>query len=210
MLKLEKASSDRQISVIVRDKEYFLTHSFLIAFALAAGFHFLFLLIFHIAPFKIRWSETIFPPIQVEASSFKDFAVMIDAEPAAHASSGLPQAKPSSPILPEHPTVLALRQMEYIKENANPDNPFAQIEQGIYQPVFTPLAKPNPPPVSLVISRPWPIKASSLMPWQIKSCPQLPLQSGVRNCERSIMYLPKDVPAVFSGMSLKSSPILPL
>ncbi len=153
MLKLQKASSDRQISIIIRDKEYFFTHSFLIAFALAAGFHLLFLLIFHIAPFKIRWSETLFPPVQVEAS-FNDAGVVIAVTPPLPIASGLPPARPSLPILPEQPTLLALRPMEYLKENDKPHNPFSHIERNVYQPVFAPLHKPPLPPITLMISGP--------------------------------------------------------
>ncbi len=155
MLKLEKATHDRKISISVRDKEYFLTHSFLIAFGLALGFHLLFLLIFHVAPFKLMWGDTIFPPTQVEADTLvPETALIVDVNAATKVPSGLPDAKPSLPMLSIAPTVAPQRHLEYIKEGNTLSNPFIQIERDLSYPSFSPLVKPAVPELRIVVSGP--------------------------------------------------------
>lgn len=152
MLRLQKSSKDRQISIIMRDKSHLFTHSFLIAFTLAASFHLTFLVLFQITPFKPRFSEMPLSPVHVEAdTAFKDTAVVADAERLRPITSGLPPSKPSTPHLPERPSFLTASHMEYIKENSRV-NPFSQIEKGVYHPEFIPQNKPPANPIEIVIS----------------------------------------------------------
>lgn len=188
MLKLQKISSDRQLHVIFRNKEYFFTYPFLIAFALAAGFHLLFFLIFHIAPIKLRWSDTIFPPVQVEAdAAFQNLSVLMDADAPPLIVTGLPPTKPSLPMFPDQPTISAVQQMEHGKENIGTNNPFIAIEQNVYHPSFNPLPKSPLPPVNLVVSGPLatlPIATNGLAGVEIGGA----VQRGLRGQDRRLIY----------------------
>jgi len=153
MLKLEKISRDRQISVIVRDKECFFTRSLIIALAIAAGIHFLFLVVFNISPFKIRLSQIIFPPVQVEVdASPKDTAILAQVDTPKPIASGLPTQRPSLPIMHEYPTFLAAQNADYIKENRREGNPFLAIENDITSPSFPSGGNTSLPPLSIVVS----------------------------------------------------------
>lgn len=186
MLKLQKTSSDRQISVIVRDKEYFFTQSFLLAFGLALAFHFLFLVIFHVGPIKLRWNETIFPPVQVEADGFKDIALTVDVKAPKNLSNGLPPIKPSMPLLPEQPIVSITPPTEYIKENIGTRNPFNEIEKRITQPTFNPLKKQPSSLVEMLVSGPLAnLELLTGLP-QTELPPHL--KNLIRNKERRIIY----------------------
>jgi len=156
MLKLEKASLHSEINVSLRDKDYFFSRSLIFSFAIAAGLHLLFLLIFQVSPFKIRWNETtIFPPIEVEAdAAFQDLALLVEMDASPKLASGLPFYPASTPLLSMTPSFSAAQPIEYLYEQKSFDNPFVQIENNIYQPSFTPLAKTELPPLSLFISGP--------------------------------------------------------
>jgi len=153
MLKLEKTSPDRQVSVILRDKENLFTHSFIVAFSWAAGFHLLLLILFQVTPIKLRFSETLFPPISVETDTVSNDAIVL-AEMALVplVASDLPPFTSSTPTLTEHPYYLSLHHIEYLKETPRTNNPFEQIEKEIYHPRFTPLAKGILPPISVIVS----------------------------------------------------------
>lgn len=67
MLKLEKIAKTQEIGIILRDKPFLLTKTFSLAFGCALFIHLGAFTIFHISPFKIGYSESIFPPAIVAA-----------------------------------------------------------------------------------------------------------------------------------------------
>lgn len=152
MLKLEKASRDGQISIIIRDKERFFSRPIAVAFALAILYHLLFLIIFQVAPFKLRLNQTIFPPVLVEADSIKETAIEVNVDRPKTIYSGLPPRPSSQPSLPDYPYFTAERPVEYIKENSSQINSFLRIEKEVYEPLFFPIEKSPLPPIHIVIS----------------------------------------------------------
>jgi hypothetical protein len=153
MLKFDKIARDRQVSVILREKDPAFTRSFAIAIGLAAGLHLLFLVIFPISPFKILLNQTVFPPVQVLADAVpKDAALLAQMDSPKPIASGLPDPKPSLPAFPDFPTFLTGQHVEYIKETKDGVNPFIHIESEIYTPAFSSLEKQSLPPLSIVIS----------------------------------------------------------
>ncbi len=70
MLTLKKNKRDEEIHVHFRDRELLFDRTFLLALILALAFHGFALLAFHIKPFKLWYSEQVFPPVLVEAEIF--------------------------------------------------------------------------------------------------------------------------------------------
>lgn len=152
MLKLEKASRDRQFNVIMRDKEGFFSRSLITAFIFAASFHLIFVLVFNITPFKLQLSQVIFPPIQVETGA-KDIVVITQEEKKPFLTSGLPTPPVSQPTLEVQPAFSTPQPLEYFKENHTQNNPFQRIENEIYVPVYSPNKKmPSQNPIQVVVS----------------------------------------------------------
>lgn len=153
MLKLEKASRE-QISITMRDKERLFTRPLAIAFAIALGYHLLFLILFHVVPLKLHVSQTIFPPVQVEIDGNQEVAVLANIDSQQMYSSGLPERNPVLPALPSRPSYSEERFLEYFQEQARNWNPFQQLEQSVYQPEFMPLVHDVVPPIRILISGP--------------------------------------------------------
>lgn len=154
MLKFERGSRDQSINIIVRDKDRFMTRSLMYAFGLAVLYHLIFILIFHISPFKLKLSQVIFPPIQVEADSVKHMAVLAHLDNQQSISSGLPPRESMIPSIQDSPGYTSRRPFEYAKEKYKQTPLFQRIESEVYQPTFSAykLNTREPPPARLVIS----------------------------------------------------------
>lgn len=159
MLKLEKVARDNQINVIFRDKNHLLTRPFLTALAIALGIHLLIVIVFHISPIKIRWTNTTVIPSLVEidpASSRQQGSIV-----AASTGTGVQprhlflEPKPASPAIPPLPVYLPGRQIDFAQQQNILVNPFSLIEQEIYRPSFPPAAYIRPhQPILVVIAGP--------------------------------------------------------
>lgn len=157
MLKLERVSHDNQISVGLRDKKQLFTRSLVTALSIAVGLHLLLLVLFNVSPIKIRWGNSSFLPVMVEAdvSSPNDSLVLASINHNLQPRTNLLEPKPSLPAFPASPTFLPSRQMEFISEKVHTANPFSQIEKAIYQPTFPPSRQQSvSKPIQLVISGP--------------------------------------------------------
>lgn len=155
MLKLERVSHDYQTHVIVRDKNHFLTRSLLTALAIAVGIHLCIVILFHISPIKIRWTNTSFLPVQVEAEAPKTSFVASSIGSNQHHRNTFPLRKTNSPAIPQIPLYLPNRQIDYVNSNNNISNPFSDIEKRLYQPSFASTAPSKSlNPVSLIVTGP--------------------------------------------------------
>jgi hypothetical protein len=96
MLKLERKSKSRDVSVTMRERGHTVTPAFLQAFILAIAIHVLGMVLFHVSPFKIGHVATIFPPIQVKI----DFIPGIDGGVLAELEN---EPATSLPPVPEPP-----------------------------------------------------------------------------------------------------------
>lgn len=152
MLKLERASREGMISVIVRDKENLFTQPFTLAFCIAIAIHLSLILLFHVAPFKIGMNDTIFPPTRVEADALTKESAIAEIEPAIQTIRGLPSPPPSRPQTLHEPKFLTVRPMEYRKAESTTATAFNKIENVIYQPEFTPLVAKHQKPLEILIS----------------------------------------------------------
>lgn len=152
MLKLEKVSREGTISVIVRDKEHLFTRPFALAFGIALIIHLSLILIFHIAPFKIGITDTVFPPTSVEADTMilKESAIAL-IEPVIQTIKGLPIPPSSSPTTTE-PYFSKEHPIEYRKEETSTVSAFNLLEKEIYQPVFHSIDIQQKPPLEILIS----------------------------------------------------------
>lgn len=65
MLRLEKVRKNHDIEINVRPKIPIFNRLFCVALAWAVGIHLFWLLIFHIAPIKINYQNSIYPPVTV-------------------------------------------------------------------------------------------------------------------------------------------------
>lgn len=153
MLKLEKGSRDSQICVTVRDKDRIFTNTFLKALSIALGIHFGLLAIFQIAPFKLRLSEKIFPPVLVEADSSNTLEGSVLANIEAPRLKNLYlELPPPLPTLQSFPTFIAASHVEFRKEESPIANPFSDIEKEMVTPDFKRKESRELPSISLVIS----------------------------------------------------------
>lgn len=152
MLKLQKASREGIVSIIVRDKEQVLTKPFLIAFAIALAIHLGLMTLFHVAPFTIGVSHTVFPPTRVEANVGLKESAIADLQPVVPTLRGLPPPPTTSPSLAHEPLFLSYRPMEYHKAEMATQVTFVEIEKNIYEPTFSPLSSPAQEPLRIVVS----------------------------------------------------------
>lgn len=139
MLKLERNTRNGMINIIIRDKEYLFTSSFLIALAIAIGIHFILILLFHVVPFKMSWNDKIFTPTQVESDAILGDSAVAIFNPSLQTLRGLPPLPPSRPTLLRNPKFLAAHPITYTLKEHPSDYKFIQIEQPIYQPEFNPI-----------------------------------------------------------------------
>lgn len=67
MLKLEKSAKADEITIVLRQRDRFFNAALVKAFSIALGLHLLAALLFEVQVFKIIGSQTIFPPMMVDA-----------------------------------------------------------------------------------------------------------------------------------------------
>jgi len=101
MLRFERKSRNQEVSISLRNPDKFINRLSMVAFGIALGLHFLGVLIFHIAPFKIQ-TAAVLPPVAVKAETPAGPYVAIENT----AESPLNISKPpfSKPELPPFPT----------------------------------------------------------------------------------------------------------
>lgn len=116
MLKLEKASKNREIFIRLRSKKTFLDSTFQRALLIALGLHLFAALLFQISPFKLS-NESLLPPIVVEADlsgvneeNDGGISAHIDPEERHHSSLLIPLS-----ILPEAPPLSKLVLLNELK-----------------------------------------------------------------------------------------------
>lgn len=155
MLRLERKSYDPLVHVLFRDKESLFTRSFATAFILALAIHLGLFILFRISCLKILSGVSTLPPIHVEADiALKEAAAVADIESNVLSIQGIPIPFPSHPELSNHPTFLAVRPTEYIKEPDISENSFIGIEKSVYSPDPTPPIGRPKAPIELVVSGP--------------------------------------------------------
>lgn len=153
MLKLGRDSS-RQVGVIIQDRERHFTPALLTGFCVAVAFHLLFITLFQVSPFKIRSYSTVLFPAYVEINPVNDSVVIANVEEFKEIMHGLPPAIFSEPILSHIPAFAPVRTMKYSMEDRVSENPFSKVEQEIYFPKITALAKKVSDPFQIIVSGP--------------------------------------------------------
>jgi hypothetical protein len=152
MLKLERIAKTRELSILVRAKTTLFTKTFLFALAYAIFIHVLGLFIFQIAPFKINYQQSTFPPVSV--------ATEIPIHQGVYTTNELLEKEnpiaayllapvPERPTLPIASQALPQRNMEYIKQSSPLNNPFLALENQL-EPEH--VGKIKAPPVSVILS----------------------------------------------------------
>lgn len=105
MLKLEKISKSLEIGITLRQRETFFTRNLLQALAIAVALHLIAVLCFHVNLFRILGSQSVFPPILVDA----DIGLQDETQVIAHIdrsevlSHGIKEPKRSALQLPSLP-----------------------------------------------------------------------------------------------------------
>lgn len=159
MLRLEKPSRNRPVTVIFRRKKSLFSPTFLQAFACAAAFHLLGFTLFQVSPIKIRQVETIFPPIQVNADfdPVLDGAVLAELEHSHSPKIAIEELKPSVPQFPLLRPRAASRGAA-LPEPAHPSAfPFATLHTRPAIAALFPLYAPAvnaPPPFEMILTGP--------------------------------------------------------
>lgn len=105
MLRFERKSRNREVSISLRSQEKALNRLSLMAFGLALGMHFMGFLIFHIAPFKISNVTTLIPPVVVRSDLTlpSDAAVFAVVEESNEVALNITEPTFSLPQLPSFP-----------------------------------------------------------------------------------------------------------
>ncbi|MEI8366327.1 MAG: hypothetical protein WCF65_07900 [Parachlamydiaceae bacterium] len=155
MLKLERKSRDGQVNLLMCTRERLFTRSLIIAFALALGLHSLFIILFHVSPFKIRVIETLFPPIGVEAYpsiNVDGSAVVAEVTTRPLSIQGIPIPERSQPVAAVHPLYSMTRPRVYGPGKDSADYPFSRMEKEAYFPDLVVTRKKNRVPVAIVVS----------------------------------------------------------
>jgi hypothetical protein len=150
----------------------------LIALGIAAGFHLIFFSLFHIAPFKIKWGETLFTPVEVEAESPTDESeIAVDLESSILPLTGLPPQKNQEPMLAAEPALSPPAPLALARDLRSEVDPFASLEKPLYEPSFNPLPPIKLPPLSISISGPLTLAYD---PLEGKTAPKIATQDGMR------------------------------
>lgn len=129
MLRLEKIRKTHDISVTLRKKAPFFSTTFCLALLWALGIHLFGLLIFHVAPFRITYSDSIFPPVSVASDLGKiwqgNALAYLDEDIVVPPYLLLPLSLDfSTPSIPELPQP---KKSEYYSANFY-KNPFLSVE----------------------------------------------------------------------------------
>ena len=84
MLKLEKVAKTLEISIALRQRDSFFSAPLLQAFGIAIALHIFAGVLFQVSPFRISGSQTIFPPVLVDAELISEgesaVVAQVDAE----------------------------------------------------------------------------------------------------------------------------------
>src|SRR5262245_51257714 len=129
MLKLERIAKTDEINVLIRSKPSLLNRPFLYALTYAILFHLSALLIFQIAPFKLGYQQSLFPPVRV--ASEVPSSIGIYATNAMQDDDMIPSyliaPLPPIPELPSFEDGPLVRNMEYIQQSNPLSNPFLAL-----------------------------------------------------------------------------------
>lgn len=131
MLKLEKISKTRDLNVLLRAKPTLLTARFLIALAYALFIHLTAFVLFKVAPLKIDFQFSLFPPVSVAVELPVHSGVYValqDEEPIPEYLIAPLSTLPKLPMALESPLV---RNSEYIKLQSPLDNAFLALEDNV-------------------------------------------------------------------------------
>ena len=155
MLKLERKSRDGEVNLLINGNDSFFNRSLVVAFLLALGFHALFLLVFHVSPFKSGVIETLYPPVGVEADLpvIPDGVLAVaDIGTAPLSLYGIPVPGFSQPSVPPSSQFLKTVATTYSIETDPLDNPFLSIEEDAYLPIFSVSVKKERKPINVLVS----------------------------------------------------------
>lgn len=153
MLRLQRSSRDKLISIFVRDKDKFFSKPLVIAFAIAFGFHLFLLLMFHVSPFILSSGDVIFPPATVVADAvIADQGAVAVIDSSSHWMRGLPRPPDSSPSIKGTPSYTISRPISKGGSLPSGDFLFTSLEQSLYVNEFNPLRNRESPPFALAIS----------------------------------------------------------
>lgn len=166
MLRLEKALKTHEINVLLRPKEPFFNRVFCLALLWAVGIHLLGLLIFNIAPFKVNYSDSIFPPVAVAsdlgAGGDGHALAFLDEQIRVPQHLLLPLAVDlSTPPIPATPPVKLL---EYQPSAPSSSQPFLSSELRCLSHGELPIEPAACPPVKIQISGPLARYGSGVQP----------------------------------------------
>jgi len=135
MLKLERSSkNDRQVSVIVRNQEHWLTQPLQIGLAIAIAFHLLFFTLFQIVPFQFPANSFVFPPVTIEVPANSHTSMAALTEKVQEIVSELPPRPATVPPLPNSPQFTRVYPRE--APQVQPTDAFTQIEEEVYTPTW--------------------------------------------------------------------------
>lgn len=160
MLKLQRNSQGQEISVAFRSKERFFNRPFLIALSVALAIHIGLILMFHIAPIKIRWSTASTLPTIVETDLAQKEGSSVTASFTVNELTDrlLSTAPPSLPLLADTPIFSKVHHFELNEGSSSIFDLFNDIEQEAYLPAFSPANASSLKPISVIISGPLAIK----------------------------------------------------
>ena len=132
MLKLEKISKTREISIRMRKRDRVCNPIFLRAFAIALTIHLIGLGVVNIESFKIKGSDRWRPPAIVNAEIEGSFNALTQLESGIRRRSFL-EPKESIPALPVMPEPIYLRNIESINKKGKTTtiNPFRPLEKSL-------------------------------------------------------------------------------
>ena len=101
MLRLEKTTASGPAHVTAREHARLLTPTFLQALALAFCLHLFGFLLFHVQPFRINQTNTLFPPVQVNIEiALPDSAIFADLEMENLRQAIVPEPAWPEPLIP--------------------------------------------------------------------------------------------------------------
>lgn len=138
MLKLERKSKSRDVSVSIKEYGRLFTPSFLRALAIAFAIHFFGIILFQVSPFKIVHVETIFPPTQVKIDFLPliDSGVLAELENEPTTMPQIPEPAMSRPQIHGMPHVKPIRTIAHPKLTRVSSYPFEKLEGKYYYTDF--------------------------------------------------------------------------
>jgi len=155
MLKLEKKSWSRPVSVRMRDSGRMLSPLFFRALALALGFHLLGFAIFQVKPISIGHIDIIFPPVQVniELASMQEGGVSAQLEGKGVPANLILEPKQPTPDIPMVSRLRMMRDIAYPKMATSSVNPFKSLENSVHLFGSLHLSPPIPESATPIVIR---------------------------------------------------------